>query len=114
MAGEFLNPDHEIDKHGFKLPHWQQGEVMQFVTFRLGDSIPKEKVDRWLEERKAFVGSRPDPWDEGTAREYQERFTRKLEKWLDDCAGSCLLRDAANREILAETMMRFHGDRYEF
>ena len=111
---EFRNPNDDIDKHGQKLPHWQQGEAMQFVTFRLGDSIPKAKVDFWLAERKMFVVRQPPPWDEATARDYQERFTRKLENWLDDCVGSCLLREPANREILAATMMRFHGERYDF
>lgn len=27
---EFYNPSGETQKHGVKLPHWQQGEVMQF------------------------------------------------------------------------------------
>lgn len=111
---DFLNRYEEIDKHGRELPHWQQGDAMQFVTFRLGDSIPKGKVDLWLAERKMFVVRQPPPWDDATAREYHERFTRKIEKWLDGCEGSCLLREAANREILSSTLMRFHGDRYEF
>ena len=34
---DFLDESGEIQKHGTKLPHWQQGEVMQFVTFRLGE-----------------------------------------------------------------------------
>lgn len=110
---DFLNPYEDIEKHGRELPHWQQGESMQFVTFRLGDSIPKEKVDLWLAERKMFLVRQPPPWNEATAREYQQRFTRKLEKWLDDCEGSCLLRNRSDREILERTMMRFQGIRYE-
>ena len=110
---DFLNPYEEIERHGRDLPHWQQGESMQFVTFRLGDSIPKQKVDLWLEERKMFVVRQPPPWNEATAREYQERFTRKIEKGLDDCVGSCLLRDPNHREILVGTMMRFQNIRYE-
>jgi hypothetical protein len=43
MSPDFLNPDGHIQKHGDKLPHWQQGEVMQFVTFRLGDALPSQK-----------------------------------------------------------------------
>ena len=44
---DYLHPDRQIQKHGDKLPHWQQDEVMQFVTFRLGDALPKTKVDHW-------------------------------------------------------------------
>jgi hypothetical protein len=47
---DFLNESGEILKHGSKLPHWQQGEVMQFVTFRLGDAMPASKLRQWKEE----------------------------------------------------------------
>ena len=46
MSRDFLHPDHEIEKHGAKLPHWKQDEVMQFVTFRLGDSLPQKVIRR--------------------------------------------------------------------
>ena len=44
IMADFLNESGEILKHGAKLPHWQQGEVMQFVTFRLGDAMPAGKL----------------------------------------------------------------------
>ena len=47
---DFLNESGEILKHGVLLPHWQQGEVMQFVTFRLGDAMPATKLRQWKEE----------------------------------------------------------------
>jgi len=37
MPHEFLNPRREVEMHGSDLPHWQQGEALQFVTFRLKD-----------------------------------------------------------------------------
>ena len=36
---EFLDPSEKIQKHGAKLPHWQQSDSMQCVTFRLGDAM---------------------------------------------------------------------------
>lgn len=61
MSRDYLHPDHEIRKHGDKLPHWQQGEVMQFVTFRLGDALPKEKVRKWIMQSKAWKSTNPPP-----------------------------------------------------
>ena len=58
---EFLNPQGKIAKHGGKLPHWQQGEVMQFVTFRLGDAMPMGKLKRWREERVIWLKWNPEP-----------------------------------------------------
>jgi hypothetical protein len=32
------------------LPHFDGGEVPQFITFRLADSMPQILLDRWREE----------------------------------------------------------------
>jgi len=32
------------------LPHFDGGEIPQFITFRLADSMPQELLDRWREE----------------------------------------------------------------
>jgi hypothetical protein len=45
---KFFDPRGDIDKTAHKLPHWQQGEVAIFVTFRLADSLPRELLDDWL------------------------------------------------------------------
>lgn len=109
----FLNREGEIEKHGGKLPHWQQGEVMQFVTFRLGDAMPMGKLKVWKEERETWLRWHPEPWDEKTAKEYYRKFTDRLEGWLDQGAGSCLLKEPANRELLEATLMHDHPDRAE-
>ena len=110
---EFLNGSDEIMKHGEKLPHWQQGEVMQFVTFRLGDAMPAAKLRIWKEEHTAWLSHHPQPWTPEQEEEYHRRFTWKLEGWLDEGAGSCILRDPANREALESVLMRFQGERVE-
>lgn len=46
-------------------------------------------------------------------KEYHQRFTAKLERWLDEGAGCCLFRDFEQRKILEEVMMRFQGERVE-
>ncbi len=113
MSSDFLNPDNHIQKHGDKLPHWQQEEVMQFVTFRLGDALPKAKVDHWREQRRLWISTYPKPWSVETEGEYHRRFTWKIESWLDQGCGSCLLKDSAAREILSNSLMRFQGERVE-
>ncbi|WP_138087597.1 hypothetical protein [Phragmitibacter flavus] len=59
---EFLNPFDEVDRHGSQLPHWQRDGVMQFVTFRLGDAMPQEKLRVWKREREIWLGLHPKPW----------------------------------------------------
>lgn len=113
MAPEFFDSSRDIQKHGDQLPHWQQGEAMQFVTFRLGDALPREKLRLWLEQRRVWLTHHPLPWESATEAEYQKEFIWKLERWLDQGAGSCLFRDPSARGILSEVLMKFHGDRVE-
>jgi len=109
MPRDFFDPNEPVDKHPGNLPHWMQDEVMQFVTFRLGDSIPAGELRLWREEREAFLSQFPVPWSSKTEEEYYERFPGKLEYWLDQGAGACLLRDPGNRKIIEEVVMHGRG-----
>ena len=110
---DFLNESGEIRKHGSKLPHWQQGEVMQFVTFRLGDSMPANKLRQWKEELAIWRAHFPKPWTPKQEMDYHQRFTWKLEHWLDEGSGSCLLGDSSNRKNVEDVLMHFQGERVE-
>jgi putative transposase len=106
---EFYNPSGETQKHGKSLPHWQQGEVIQFVTFRLADSMPRTKLRQWKEELVIWKAQHPEPWLPEVEQEYHRRFTWRLETWLDEGFGSCIFSNGAKRQIVEETLMRDHG-----
>ena len=110
---DFLDGNEDIQTHGHKLPHWQQGEVMQFVTFRLGDAMPAGKLAIWKQERDIWLKHHPEPWDDNTQKKYHRRFTDQLEKWLDQGAGCCLFRDPMNREILEKIFMHDQSSQAE-
>lgn len=105
---EFLDPSQEIQTHGGKLPHWQQPDSMQFVTFRLVDALPAGKLRLWKEEHAIWKSFHPKPWTVVEEREYLKRFVWRVEKWLDEGSGSCLLKLPTNREPLETTLM--HDD----
>ncbi len=111
MSSDYLNPNREITKHGAILPHWQQDEAMQFVTFRLGDALPLEKVRHYQRQRRDWLTTYPRPWTAEREQEYHRKFTWRLEHWFDQGVGSCLLKDAIKRQILEEVLMRFEGSR---
>lgn len=106
---EFLQPDKGIEKHGSQLPHWQQEEVMHFVTFRLADSLPQTKLRKWKEERDIWLTLHPKPWTPTKEKEYHQRFTTAFENWLDEGEGSCVLKYPANRLHLEQTLMHDQG-----
>ena len=108
---KFLNPDAEVIRHGSALPHWQQGQAAQFLTFRLSDALPVSLVNDWRVKRDEWLAGTPKPWSAEIHAEYHRLFSRKIEKWLDQGMGSCLFADPASRTLLAETLMRFQGER---
>jgi len=108
---DFLDEHGKILKHGSDLPHWQQGEVMQFVTFRLGDSMPETKLRQWRELKQAWLAANPPPWTPDLLKEREHHSARTLERFLDEDAGSCIFVNPAVREALAETLMRDHDTR---
>ena len=108
----FLNPYKTVDKHGNRLPHWQQREVMIFATWRLADSLPQVKLDQWRSERDAWLAQHLPPWDDEAAAEYHEQFTERIDAWLDAGEGSCVLRDPALARIVAAALLHFEGVRY--
>jgi hypothetical protein len=102
----YLNPLGKIDQHGSRLPHWQQGDALQFVTFRQKDALPKSKLVLWRSEKAMWLSKHPKPWTPKQTSEYSEVFTERIEEWLDAGMGSCLFNHAENREALKIVIMK--------
>jgi type I restriction enzyme R subunit len=102
----YLNPYQKIDQHGSLLPHWQQGDALQFMTFRQKDALPQSKLNEWRVEKVNWCATHPKPWTPEITAEYNAVFTQRIEQWLDAGMGSCLFKKASNREQLAQVLMR--------
>lgn len=83
------------------LPHFDVPSQLQSITFRLADSLPREKL-RQLERE---LSERPE--DE---RDVARR--RTIEAWLDAGMGCCALRHPALAGLMQETLLKFDGERY--
>ena len=95
------------------LPHWQEGNRFVFVTWRLRDSLPQAKLEQWREERNLWLLRHPRPWDARTTNRFAIKFSRRIENWLDQGSGSCLLKDPALSRIVGDSLRHFDGLRYE-
>ena len=84
------------------LPHCDRQGAMQSITFRLADSLPQEALDR-LEWALRIVPPH--------LLEMERR--RRLDQWLDAGTGCCALRHPEVASVVKESLLRFHGDRYE-
>ena len=108
---KFFNPYAEIRHTENRLPHWQQEGAVYFSTFRLGDSVPRELLDRWEHERECWLRLHPPPLTAQQEREYHERFTGAMERWLDAGHGSCVLRAPDVAKIVGGALSYFEGER---
>ena len=77
------------------LPHFDGGAVVQTITFRLADSLPRGIYKKLL----AIA-------DDGERR----RLTNRL---IDEGRGACLLGAPENAEIVARALNHFDGARYK-
>jgi hypothetical protein len=109
---QFFNPYRDIRHTKNRLPHWQQSGAVYFVTFRLADAISKHLREELEQQRRIWLRYHPEPWTAEVEREYHQRFTGAIERWLDVGYGSCLLRRPAGARIVAETLQHFDGQRY--
>jgi hypothetical protein len=94
------------------LPHWQQEGAVYFVTFRLADAVPSNLLTQWAGEREAWLKVHPEPWNKEIEREYHERFSGAIERWLDAGHGACLLRQRECAEIVEETLRHFRAPQF--
>lgn len=79
------------------LPHFDQPHVLQFVTFRLADSPPREMLADL---------ARP------ASRQESEQRGRSIEMMLDRGYGGCLLRDPRCASIVQQALLFFDEQRY--
>ena len=98
----------EVSRSGF-LPHWEKTGKLQFVTFRLIDSLPVDVVAELSRQKKQFIALNPKPWDENTTKEFLKIVTPFETTLLDAGYGSCMLRLKSVRRIVEENL-HFHDN----
>jgi REP element-mobilizing transposase RayT len=107
-----LDPYKPITMYQRHLPHWRQQGATYFVTFRLGDALPQEKLRYLKRLREHWERLHPAP----RSKENWEALTRDLfrheDAWLDEGYGACHFRDPQMAAHLEKALMHFHKDRY--
>jgi len=81
------------------LPHCDEPDKIQFITYRLGDSIPKSVLDAC---------------DEALALGEIDKLERmrNIERYLDKGHGACWLRRLEIAAMVEENLQHFDGERY--
>jgi REP element-mobilizing transposase RayT len=81
------------------LPHFEGGEIFQFITFRLADSLSQNVLKHWrlAVERNLIT---------------EIELQRKIEKYLDSNIGECHLKNLDIAVVIVETLEKFNGEKY--
>src|SRR5258708_5255717 len=79
-----------------RIPHLDGEEFTQFITFRLCDSMPQEKLEEWRKEIENDVD-----------------FRKRVEAYLDSGYGNCWLRDTRVGKVIQDALKFHDGKKYE-
>jgi Rad3-related DNA helicase/REP element-mobilizing transposase RayT len=107
-----FDPAAPVGKSARHLPHWQQEGATYLVTFRLADSIPKEKLVQWQIELREWLRYHPKPRTPEQEMEYAELFAERFHRWLDGGLGECWLRRPEISALIETALRFFDGQRY--
>lgn len=85
------------------LPHFDGAETTQFITFRLADSLPLHVIESWQQELQQ---------QNLLPVEREIQLQRCIERYLDQGAGACYLRDQQVAEMVERSLYFFAGEHY--
>jgi putative transposase len=87
------------------IPHFDKPQLIQFITLRLCDAVPKAIIAQWKEEL-SWMGK-------VSARDPRQVVLRKrIEKYEDAGYGACWLRDRRVAGLVEQTLLHYDGKRY--
>jgi REP element-mobilizing transposase RayT len=93
------------------LPHVKRQGAAYFVTFRLADSLPREVLLRFEQERAERLRNLSNQKPTECA-EINRELQRKIERYLDSGAGACYLRRPDIADMVAEALHYYHTTQY--
>ena len=108
-----LREDGPLRFYRRRLPHWRQRGATYFCTFRLADSLPQSRLEDLKRLRevwtKKHLNSKSSEW----LQDLDKLIYQRVEYWLDQGMGSCILGDEQASLSIHRSMQHFQSTRYE-
>jgi REP element-mobilizing transposase RayT len=108
-----FDPEAELDASQRNLPHWRQLGATYFVTFRLADSLPQDKLRLLRQEREQWLKANPAPRSTQALARFHELFSERIEQYLAAGYGACWMRRPEISQIVETALLHFDGQRYD-
>ena len=84
------------------LPHFEGGQIAQFITFRLFGTIPASLLRTWHEMQRQMPPSQASNY-----------LSDKIDSYLDREALNPILADPHLSRIVEGSLIKFDGERYQ-
>ena len=88
------------------LPHFDGDQLVQFVTFRLHDSVPSEVIDQWKKQLDGPV-SKPEEV------KFAASLRKRIEQYEDIGRGNCYLKEPVIAGIVQNALLFYDVDKYK-
>lgn len=95
------------------MPHWRQQGATYFVTFRLADSLPEARRQELERLKNDWELKHRGTKDKSQLEELARMVFERIEDWLDQGAGSCVLSETRFLLRVHQSMQYFNGQDYE-
>lgn len=105
---KFFDKKLHASTHWSNLPHWTQGDAVQFITFRLADSLPQCKLHEYRNLRKEIFLER----NKEKKHHYSQLMIVMIDRWLDQGYGKAQLQNARIRKIVSDALHFWDNERY--
>lgn len=102
-------------RHRGRLPHWEIEGATYFVTFRLGDSIPRNVADLYRFERQNIIITAEQmnrPLTETELERLRKLYSTRIEGYLDKSIGNCYMRQHCIAQLIQNALECFNKKRY--
>jgi leucyl-tRNA synthetase len=109
---KYLQDRAEIEKNRRNLPHWQQEAKEYFLTWRLADSLPQERLAE-IEAARKERHQKQNTENSDADMDFEAELHDRQDRWLDEGSGSCVLRDKSIAQVVADALHHFDGQRYD-
>ena len=83
------------------LPHFDRTGIPQFITCHLGDSVPKQVVDRWRRELR-----------KEESLDQQRLLQMRIETYVDQGYGAAYLKQPRIATMIQNSLLHFDRERY--
>lgn len=102
-----------VKRQGYFLPHWTLEGAIYHVIFRLRDSLPREVLERFEEEKRQLqLQAVGDRLSKEEAKRLNYLVSDRVEQYLDAGRGECLMKNPRIADLVQGALTHFEGQRY--